>query len=408
MPPKREATPAERAQQLLKRARSSPRSSGSDGGNVTSSSWDDVLVPLPRLIHALHTVAGISVVDSIGIVRVLADKKRQSIAHLRRISAPELEEIGAPCTGSTRDRVVQTLQRLAHDDTMSRGINALTDLERTSKQQRMREEQRLRRDWGDVRAPEPALDEKSFAFDHVLAETALKGRRVVVNRAPVMTAWAVVVLEAMGFATNEALSLAHCYVSQTAEARARNIGIAGPKRPASEQHLMSENQPHIEFLRVRIPVFRLRNGEYRGLHAGEVMPPSRAYDYLHRSMFQMLPHVMGALTLLANSYLGPDGNADRLHAAAYELYTGFRPETHGEWGKRASLSLDTILALRATAEKEEVPQDLKREEKHGLPFLTEAECDVKRDNHIKEEEDHKRPNNATQSHIMDTQFKNET
>ena len=64
--------------------------------------------------------------------------------------------------------------------------------------------------------------------------------------------------------------------------------------------------------------------------------------------------------------------------------------------------------MRATAEKEEVPQDLKREEMQGLAFLTEAECDVKRDNHIKEEEDHNRPYNATQSHIMDTQFKNET
>lgn len=313
-------------------------------------------VPLPRLIHALHTVADVPVVDAISIVRVLAHKKRHTPEVLRRISAPELEELGAPCTGPTRDRVVQTLQSVGESvDPGAIGASAMTDAERLSKQQRMCADIRLRRDWGNVQHAAPADDDddKPLTFDPVLNETSLRGRCVVVNRAPVMTAWAVTVLGCMGFTTNEALSLAHCYVSTTADARAQSLGIQRSQKPPSG-HVMSENQPHVEFMRVKIPVMTQRHGgEYRGLLNGEVVSPMRAYDYLRRSMYQMLPYVMGALLLLATSYVGPDGNADELHKAAYGLYLDFRPETHGEWGKRATLMLDKVLELRARKEDKE-------------------------------------------------------
>lgn len=126
-------------------------------------------------------------------------------------------------------------------------------------------------------------------------------------------------------------------------------------------------------------------------------------------MFQTLPLVMGALILLADSYLNPprargtspppvkvkeeagikkeyqDGvtknevpveprkeppeeSADLdqdvktsdsseygpevLHAEAYRLYVAFRPETGGAWGKRARFELGKVLALRKGHERE--------------------------------------------------------
>lgn len=102
-------------------------------------------------------------------------------------------------------------------------------------------------------------------------------------------------------------------------------------------------------------------------------------------MFQTLPLVMGALTLLADSFMKPSIGAegqlksspqvlegvkpdpedaesqssfsyphgpDHLHAKAYALYSQFRPETGGEWGKRARFELDKILALRQGHENE--------------------------------------------------------
>lgn len=220
--------------------------------------------------------------------------------------------------------------------------------------QKQRRDEAVRRDWGDTpqRREEEATE---FAFYPVLDESSLHGRHVVVNRAPVLTAWCVVVLEYMGFATPEALSLAQCYVSTTALARAKSLGRVADTPSAT----VSANQPHMEFMGVKIPVIALRSGLYRGLHNGQIVQPAQAFEYLRKSMFQTLPQVMGAMMLLASSYVdstwrtdaesAASHSADGLHKAAYRLYTEFRPETGGEWGKRASLHLDTVLALRRTA-----------------------------------------------------------
>lgn len=124
-------------------------------------------------------------------------------------------------------------------------------------------------------------------------------------------------------------------------------------------------------------------------------------------MFQTLPLVMGALTLLADSYMNapraqamspppvkeeadnkreslddaitattpiepkeeppadttdikqdaaPSDSSDYgpeiLHAEAYRLYAAFRPETGGAWGKRARFELGKVLALRKGHERE--------------------------------------------------------
>lgn len=50
----------------------------------------------------------------------------------------------------------------------------------------------------------------NFDFDEVLDEDVLKRKSSVINRAPVMTAWAVVVAERLGFEREEALSIGMC------------------------------------------------------------------------------------------------------------------------------------------------------------------------------------------------------
>lgn len=47
----------------------------------------------------------------------------------------------------------------------------------------------------------------SFVFNEVLQESEIRGRYAYVNRAPVMTAWATIVLERLGFDRAEALSV---------------------------------------------------------------------------------------------------------------------------------------------------------------------------------------------------------
>lgn len=59
--------------------------------------------------------------------------------------------------------------------------------------------------------PEGPTDEAtsygSLEFNEVLDEQALKPKSTVVNRAPLMTAWAMIVAERLGFEREEALSI---------------------------------------------------------------------------------------------------------------------------------------------------------------------------------------------------------
>ena len=59
--------------------------------------------------------------------------------------------------------------------------------------------------------PGPAPDEGtvlgSLDFHEILDEDALKLKSTVVNRAPVMMAWACIVAERLGFSREEALSI---------------------------------------------------------------------------------------------------------------------------------------------------------------------------------------------------------
>ena len=80
--------------------------------------------------------------------------------------------------------------------------------------------------------PEAAADEGvalgSLDFDEILDEDALKHKSTVVNRAPVMMAWASVVAERLGFTREEALSIGTL--------RFRRFSRPSPPSPPSLSH----------------------------------------------------------------------------------------------------------------------------------------------------------------------------
>jgi hypothetical protein len=76
----------------------------------------------------------------------------------------------------------------------------------------------LSREYGNINAPlnEPGEGELTdYIFNEILDEDVIKSRRAVINRAPIMTAWAIVVLEKEGFQRREALSIGTSNVSGT-------------------------------------------------------------------------------------------------------------------------------------------------------------------------------------------------
>ncbi|KAJ3896051.1 hypothetical protein GG344DRAFT_85526 [Lentinula edodes] len=180
---------------------------------------------------------------------------------------------------------------------------------------------------------------ESLDFNEVLDESTLQSKSTVVNRAPLMTAWATVVAERMGFQREEALSIASSYTEMNALSKGVSLGIYKEGKQKGLEAAKGGTQPYV-VLMGRRPLYQIQNNCWRALHNGTPAQPSTAYAYLSRSLRQTMPFIMGALRLLVNSF-----NPQEINEKAWGLYTQFRPAGEG-WGERSEVRCTTILALR--------------------------------------------------------------
>ncbi|CAO1620156.1 unnamed protein product [Parajaminaea phylloscopi] len=379
-------------------------------------------VPLPTLLKQM-TSCGFTMREALPIAGKLIKGGFAVPDKLALLSPMALESLGVE-GDDTRRKVIRAFAgKRTAAMLQSTGTGAGPP---SSKRRRRDDDDSLSREWGNVAGPSntPSVP-VSFTFHEVLEESELRGRYAYINRAPVMTAWATVVLERLGFERAEALSVAHCYVAHTSTARGVSLGII----PASERDLMSNSigpsQPHFELMGVKIPVMQIAGGKWRGISGGEVVGPEKAFNYIRKSMFQTLPLVVGALTLVADSFMEPPREAEvktdldegvklelqdeeqaqdqpqpadqksesveaadkgerdaadseygpeALHREAFHLYTLFRPETGGQWGKRARFEIDKVLALRKGHEVEWQQWQAREETECGEAAEDEAEA----------------------------------
>ncbi|EIM88056.1 uncharacterized protein STEHIDRAFT_167419 [Stereum hirsutum FP-91666 SS1] len=234
----------------------------------------------------------------------------------------------------------------------------------------------------------------SLEFDEILDEEMLKGKFVVINRAPIMMAWSFLVAERMGFQREEALSIASVYTEMNAISKGASLGIY-PKSSTYSLSVLPNGkaaphnggaQPYVDLMGRRIPLIQISSvdgshgsgtistspstsnatsgpdgnegqGQWRALSPEKGMPvsPASTCSYITRSLRQMTPAIMGAMRLLADSY------ANELNKVGWELYADFRPEVDG-WGKRGQVSCDRILGLRkkqrlASGKKEQMKEE---------------------------------------------------
>jgi len=56
----------------------------------------------------------------------------------------------------------------------------------------------------------------------------MAGDRILINRAPVLTLWAAIVAERLGFDRKESLSLGKAVAGLTAQSKGRRLGIFAP------------------------------------------------------------------------------------------------------------------------------------------------------------------------------------
>jgi len=174
---------------------------------------------------------------------------------------------------------------------------------------------------------------------------ASEGAPILINRAPVLTLWAAIVAQRLGFERDEALTLGRVVAGLNAYAKGRSLGIFKP----TPQTLRRERERtaagatwQVDLLHRAVPVMRTAQG-LRAVSKDKPVSPESVQRYLESKFGASLDAVEQALQTLARSL-----TADELASRAYELYEAFRPDVPagaGGWGAAGVLDLSRVLDL---------------------------------------------------------------
>jgi hypothetical protein len=170
--------------------------------------------------------------------------------------------------------------------------------------------------------------------------------RIRINRAPVLTLWATVVAERLGYKPDEALTLGRAVAAYNAQSKGRRLGIYEPVAETKEEQPKSRRKkrqiPTVKLLNRTIPIAHTEEG-IRALIGSRPDNPKTVRRYLESKFGDALVNARSAMAELADAYTHAE-----LEKMAYRLYEEFRPEvpsgTKG-WGAAGELDLQKIRSL---------------------------------------------------------------
>ena len=177
----------------------------------------------------------------------------------------------------------------------------------------------------------------------------MAGHPIMVNRAPVLTLWATVVAERLGYDHDEALTLGRMVTTLDAQAKGKKLGIykehreRKEKRAAELKSKLKEGEVFLVDLVGRTIPARMTDRGVRAVSEGRPVDPESVQRYLDKKFGPELGDVRTTMERLAKAY-SPDELADE----AYSLYEKFRPIIPGGrrgWGAQGELDLDYIRSL---------------------------------------------------------------
>lgn len=121
-----------------------------------------------------------------------------------------------------------------------------------------------------------------------------------INRATVLTLWAAIVAERLGFDRDEALSLAKAEAGMNAQTKGRRIGIFQPseEKSAKEREKSRGEDFLVELLGRPVPAVNTDEG-IRATRSGKPIDPDGVEAYLERAFGDHLSAVLAAMTKLA-------------------------------------------------------------------------------------------------------------
>jgi hypothetical protein len=175
-----------------------------------------------------------------------------------------------------------------------------------------------------------------------MAEKKERHSSVMINRAPVLTLWAAVVAEMLGFDYDEALTLARAVAGLNAYSKGVALGLFQPTPKAvreQRQKLRRDEVVTVDLLHRAVPARHTDEG-LRALSNDRPISPESVKRYLESKFGGALDEAYEAMKQLAKS-LTPTELAEK----AYHLYEKFRPEIplgKRGWGASGKLDLEGI------------------------------------------------------------------
>lgn len=168
---------------------------------------------------------------------------------------------------------------------------------------------------------------------------------IKINRAPVLTLWAAVVAERLGFNWEEALTLGRAVAGLNAYSKGVSLGLYEPT-PEDEKKRRRERRKgetlKVDLLHRAVPAVQTPEG-LRALSKDKPSSPSSVERYLQGKFKDRLDDAKKAMERLAKSL-----SNDELASQAYDLYEKFRPSIPSGkrgWGAAGDLDLDRLSRL---------------------------------------------------------------
>ena len=163
----------------------------------------------------------------------------------------------------------------------------------------------------------------TLIVEGLMVEKREKRSLVMINRAPVLTLWAAVVADVLGFEHDEALTLGRAVAGLNAYSKGVALGLFQPTSKAikeQRQKLRKEETVAVDLLHRAVPVRYTEEG-LRAVSGDKPIYPESVETYLESKFGDALDEVTEVMLELAKS-LPPSELAEK----AYALYEKFRPE----------------------------------------------------------------------------------
>ena len=174
----------------------------------------------------------------------------------------------------------------------------------------------------------------------------MANKKIKINRAPVMTLWATIVAERLGYDKETALTLGKAVAGLNAQSKGRRLGIYEEKSEEEKEKEKKKEKPtKVEFIEILgrgVPAVKTPKG-LRAAIQGEAIHAGSVEAYLKQKFKDDLDDARSAMEKLAKAH-----TPKQLEKEAYSLYEKFRPKipegTKG-WGAKGELDLDYIRSL---------------------------------------------------------------